>query len=89
MYFIKTKKDLVKDKILADNYVNSIDGLDNKIFPNLTNGDNTDDFVDLLSNGLKNRSTDGGWNAADATYIYAAFAENPFVNSSGVPVNAR
>ena len=33
--------------------------------------------------------TDGGENASGATYIYMAFAEQPFVNSNGVPNNAR
>jgi len=34
--------------------------------------------VDLLSNGFKVRVTDGNLNANGGTYIYAAFAENPF-----------
>ena len=33
---------------------------------------------DLTSNGFKVRSTSGSYNANGATYIYAAFAENPF-----------
>ena len=35
-------------------------------------------FVDILSNGFKIRNTNGSFNASSATYIYAAFAENPF-----------
>ena len=47
----------------------------------------TTDMLDILSNGFKFRiATDP--NVAE-TYIYAAFAEAPFVNSSGVPCNAR
>jgi hypothetical protein len=34
--------------------------------------------LDLLSNGFKFRSTSGYINFSGATYIYAAFAENPF-----------
>jgi hypothetical protein len=34
--------------------------------------------IDLLSNGFKLRNTDGSDNASGGTYIYAAFAENPF-----------
>jgi hypothetical protein len=32
-----------------------------------------------------------GWiiNGSGATYIYMAFAENPFVTSTGVPATAR
>jgi len=37
--------------------------------------------IDILSNGFKQRQTGGGNNASGSTYIYAAFAENPFKNS--------
>ena len=47
----------------------------------------TADQIDLLSNGFKLRiATDP--NVAES-YFYAAFAEAPFVNSNGVPNNAR
>ena len=45
--------------------------------------------VDLLSNGFKVITTDAGQNTSGATYIYMAFAENPFVTSKGVPATAR
>ena len=35
-------------------------------------------FFDFLSNGFKSRATDGGQNASGGTYIYMAFASNPF-----------
>ena len=47
----------------------------------------TTDMIDLLSNGFKLRITTDP-NVAE-TYIYMAFAEAPFVNSNGVPCNAR
>ena len=47
----------------------------------------TTDMIDILSKGLKCRTT-GDPNVAE-TYIYAAFAKAPFVNSEGVPNNAR
>jgi hypothetical protein len=37
--------------------------------------------VDLLSNGFKHRDNGANQNANGDTYIYAAFAENPFNNS--------
>jgi hypothetical protein len=46
--------------------------------------------LDILSNGFKIR--DGGsdeMNDPDDTYIYMAFAENPFTTSTGVPTTAR
>ena len=47
------------------------------------------DRIDLLSNGFKATTSDGGINGSGATYIYMAFAESPFVNSNSVPNNAR
>ena len=44
--------------------------------------------MDFLSNGFKIRTTDTNYNAAEE-YVYMAFAEAPFVNSNGVPCNAR
>ena len=51
--------------------------------------DNTDDLLDLLSNGFKLYHDGAGLNADGGTYIYMAFAESPFVNSKGVPNKAR
>ena len=36
---------------------------------------------DILSNGFKVRTSDAAENASGGTYIYAAFASNPFKNS--------
>jgi hypothetical protein len=36
--------------------------------------------IDFLSNGFKLRNSNGNWNTT-GTYIYAAFAENPFKTS--------
>ena len=44
---------------------------------------------DHLSNGFKLRQTWSGINASGGTYIYMAFAENPFVSSKGIPTTAR
>ena len=44
--------------------------------------------TDLLSNGFK-INTDGSHTNGTGTHIYMAFAEAPFVNSKGVPCNAR
>jgi len=51
-------------------------------------GGSTDHFS-LLSNGLKCHTSSGYLNEDGETYIYAAFAEQPFVNSEGVPATAR
>ena len=45
--------------------------------------------IDLLSNGIKMRGTDTGYNASGSSYIYMVFAENPFTTSTGIPTTAR
>jgi hypothetical protein len=50
---------------------------------------NTYQNIDLLSNGFKMRGSGTGTNTSGETYVYMAFAEAPFVNSKGVPCNAR
>ena len=47
-------------------------------YPNLAAVDGTGDLLDITSNGFKLRSTNADVNANAGTYIYAAFAENPF-----------
>jgi len=56
---------------------------------NTSNAEGTSDMIDLLSNGFKSRTTSEANNESGETYIYMAFAEAPFVNSNGVPCNAR
>ena len=45
--------------------------------------------IRLLSNGFSVPTTDKSHNVSGNDYIYLAFAESPFVNSKGVPTNAR
>ena len=51
-----------------------------RISANSSNAEATATFVqqDFLSNGFKWRDADPDWNANGTTYIYMAFAENPF-----------
>jgi hypothetical protein len=50
---------------------------------------NTNRNIDFLSNGFKLRNSDTSLNYSGYTYIYMAFAENPFVSSTGIPTTAR
>jgi len=49
----------------------------------------TDWNIDFVSNGIKMRGSDGGFNYSGYNYIFMAFAESPFTNSNGVPTNAE
>ena len=56
--------------------------------PSSSDAETTGEGIDIFSNGFKLRASGNGQNG-DNTYIYMAFAEAPFVNSNGVPANAR
>ena len=43
----------------------------------------------MLSNGFKCNTDNAQINASGGTYIYMAFAENPFVTSTSIPTTAR
>jgi len=47
--------------------------------------------IDALSNGFKvmNTGANNGTNQSGTKYVYYAFAENPFVTSTGAPTTAR
>ena len=78
------------DWIILDIKRNPINPSDERILANSVNAASTaNTMVDFLSNGFKPRSTYGGINGASDNFIYMAFAEAPFVNSNGVPCNAR
>jgi hypothetical protein len=65
----------------------------NLITPYLTaneqNAEGTANMQDYLSNGFKIRGSGSYENGSGATYIYMAFAENPFVSSTSIPTTAR
>ena len=58
----------------------------NVLYANLSSAEYTStgagfDNIDILSNGFKPRQSNSGVNASGGTYIYMAFAENPFKSS--------
>jgi hypothetical protein len=57
--------------------------------PSSSDAETTGEGIDIFSNGFKCRASGNGQNGSGNTYIYMAFAEAPFVNSNGVPCNAR
>jgi len=72
-----------------DNKRNTFNLVNTGLTANVNYADFTETFGDFLSNGFKIRGTNANKNASGGTYIYMAFAEAPFVNSNGVPCNAR
>ena len=80
--------------MLMDNKRSPINQLGTILDPSSSAGDATtpgDYAIDFLSNGFKLRSgnTSYGNHTGGVKYIYIAFAENPFVTSTGIPATAK
>ena len=52
------------------------------LLANTTAAETTTDYIDILSNGFKPRTTAAAVNTSGSTYVYMAFAKNPFKNST-------
>jgi hypothetical protein len=74
--------------VMHDNKRNGFNVDNDMLIANLSNAESDVVNLDLLSNGFKWRNSSTG-NQSGANWIYMAFAESPFVSSSGVPVVAR
>jgi len=65
--------------------------VDNNVLnANAVDTEHTNDYIDICANGFKIRDNNQDVNNPDGgNYFFMAFAESPFVNSNGVPNNAR
>ena len=64
---------------LNDSARDTFNVVNKRLAPSAADAEATNfNFGDFLSNGFKIRQTDQTWNTNGATYIYMAFAENPF-----------
>jgi len=88
--WIMIKYEGTEDWNMYDNKRNTFNIVGQQLKAN-TNAAETDneDILDFLSNGFKLRTTRSRANGSGLKYIYAAFAENPFVTSTGIPSPAR
>jgi hypothetical protein len=76
--------------MLYDNKRDLYNQMAEYLYPDSSNASGTNSQgMDFLSNGIKMRNTFGDANYNNETYIYMAFAENPFVTSTGIPTTAR
>ena len=92
-FVIIKSTDLVKNWLTFDNLRLGYNGTgtNKQLHPNTTGAETSGNgtTLDILSNGFKTRTTDSDENGSGNSYIYMAFAESPFTNSSFVPNNAR
>jgi len=88
-YVLSKRTNGAADWMLLDSKRLGYNPDNNPLFPDGSGADSDVNVMDILSNGFKLRATSVDINGSGDTYIYAAFAEAPFVNSNGVPCNAR
>ena len=76
---------------IRDSKRSTFNVMQKSLFADLNNAesDSADYNFDFLSNGFKQRNANGIDNASGGTYIYMAFAESPFVTSTGIPTTTR
>jgi hypothetical protein len=68
---------------LIDTSVSPINASTAGLYPNTSAGESTEGAVDILSNGFKCRVSSGAFNfPSGETFIYMAFAENPFSSNN-------
>ena len=93
-FILAKRTDAAAGWVLFDNKRIGYNGANYWLDPQNTEVDQTDatGMFDQLSNGFKIRSSFGSRNGSGGTYIYMAFASNPYVATSGsdaIPVTAE
>lgn len=74
---------------IYDNKRDNKNAATTRLAPSLPDAEDTQDGIDFLSNGFKIRNSGTTLNESGTTIAYMAFAENPFVTSTGIPTTAR
>ena len=92
MVFLKKTESTAANWQLANTKMSSAGGgnvINRQMLPDTADTPQTENSVDLLSNGFKVRNAAHHFNAVGTQFIYAAFAEFPIVSSNDVPTVAR
>jgi hypothetical protein len=89
-FLLIKRTDAAYNWYIHDNKRNPFNVMDKELYPSLVTEEGTAVTKDFVSNGVKIRGTQVSQNASGGTYIYMAFAENPFVTSNrAIPATAR
>ena len=75
------RTDSTSNWLMLDTSLNPSNNSASYLIPNSSTAEGEDNVFDILSNGFKFRISSTSGNASGGTYIYAAFAENPFKNA--------
>jgi hypothetical protein len=78
-FIIFKRSDAAASWRIMDTSRSPINATQIEIYPNLSNAEaGAANGMDIVSNGFKLRGSYAEWNGSGGTYIYMAFAENPF-----------
>ena len=86
------KTNTTENWLILDTKRGAYNFVDEFLQPNNSNAEQNHNIaggIDVLSNGIKMRHGDGTINASGGSYIFMAFAENPFTTSTGIPATAK
>lgn len=72
------RTDSTENWLITDSARNTSNVVTNRLYPNLSAAEDSGTPVDFLSNGFKIRAGAATPNISGGTYIFMAFAENPF-----------
>ena len=72
------RTDAANDWVITDGVRNTSNVVDKGLYADLSSNESTATRFDFVSNGFKIRNTLGEINASGGTYVYLAFASNPF-----------
>ncbi len=86
--FVMIKADASDNWTINDNKRVGYNVDNNELFANLSNAEDTNDVMDLVSNGFKIRHTAGRHNGSTTRYYYMAFGQT-LVGTNGVTAKAR
>ena len=87
-FLMVKRSSATEDWEILDNKRLGYNGANKQVRPNTNAAENDYAPTDFVSNGFKFRSANASINGS-GTYIFMAFAENPFVTSTGIPTTAR
>jgi hypothetical protein len=83
-YVMIKRTDATQNWPIIDTSRDTYNVANKRLFANLSDAEDAGitNFIDILSNGFKCRDSNISYNASGGTYIYMAFAENPFKNAN-------
>ena len=94
MVMVKSTQNANRNWYVIDDQRSPYNPVENDLYWNRLEPENSGSVsstpdTDFLSNGFKLRTTDNAYNLSGTTYIYMAFAKNPFGGSNVAPATAR